>query len=140
MKIILSIWSFRLIQHNLEKEDCAKSLREIERVSKKDKFIVVDAYKNDEKKRMFAWNLTGKTIMHVDEWKIFFKENGYTGDHFLVYPMNLTKNELIRYYSKLYKIRETELRIVKEYPNQEIRCPVHLSIVKKPQQLQLIFF
>ena len=73
--------------HNLEKEDCAKSLREIERVSKKDKFIVVDAYKNDEeKKRMFAWNLTGKTIMHVDEWKIFFKENGYTGDHFWFTP------------------------------------------------------
>ena len=42
--------------------------------------------------------------------------------------MNLTKSELIRYYNKLYKIRETELRIVKEYPNQEIRCPVHLSI------------
>ena len=37
--------------HNLEKEDCAKSLREIERVSKKDKFIVVDAYKNDEEKK-----------------------------------------------------------------------------------------
>ena len=73
--------------HNLEKEDCAKSLREIERVSKKDKFIVVDAYKNDEeKKRMFAWNLTGKTIMHVDEWKFFFKENGYTGDHFWFTP------------------------------------------------------
>ena len=42
--------------------------------------------------------------------------------------MSLTKSELIRYYNKLYKIRETELRIVKEYPNQEIRCPVHLSI------------
>ena len=42
--------------------------------------------------------------------------------------MNLTKNELIKYYNNLYKIRETELRIVKEYPNQEIRCPVHLSI------------
>ena len=73
--------------HNLEKEECAKSLREIERVSKKNKFIVVDAYKDDEeKKRMFAWNLTGKTIMHVDEWKIFFKENGYTGDHFWFTP------------------------------------------------------
>jgi|TARA_B100000902_G_scaffold205699_1_gene196091 SAM-dependent methyltransferase len=73
--------------HNLEKEECGKSLREIERVSKKNKFIVVDAYKNDEeKKRMFAWNLTGKTIMHVDEWKIFFKENGYTGDHFWFTP------------------------------------------------------
>ena len=73
--------------HNLEKEECGKSLGEIERVSKKNKFIVVDAYKNDEeKKRMFAWNLTGKTIMHVDEWKIFFKENGYTGDHFWFTP------------------------------------------------------
>ena len=59
--------------HNLEKEECAKSLREIERVSRKHKFIVVDAYKNDEeKKRMFAWNLTGKTIMHANEWKLFF--------------------------------------------------------------------
>jgi TPP-dependent pyruvate/acetoin dehydrogenase alpha subunit len=42
--------------------------------------------------------------------------------------MSLTKEELVRYYHKLYKIRETELRIVKEYPNQEMRCPVHLSI------------
>lgn len=42
--------------------------------------------------------------------------------------MKLTRKELIRYYSKLYKIRETELKIVEEYPNQEMRCPVHLSI------------
>ena len=73
--------------HNLEKEECAKSLREIERVSKKDKFIIVDAYKNDEeRKRMFAWNLTAKTILHVNEWKAFFKENGYTGDYFWFTP------------------------------------------------------
>lgn len=73
--------------HNLEKDECAKSLREIERVSRKHKFIVVDAYKNDEeKKRMFAWNLTGKTIMHVNEWKLFFKENRYTGDYFWFTP------------------------------------------------------
>ena len=73
--------------HNLEKEECAKSLREIERVSKKNKFIIVDAYKNDEeKKRMLAWNLTAKTIMHVDEWKFFFKENGYSGDYFWFTP------------------------------------------------------
>ena len=73
--------------HNLEKDECAKSLREIERVSKKDKFIIVDAYKNDEeKKRMFAWNLTAKTILHVNEWKAFFRENGYTGDYFWFTP------------------------------------------------------
>ena len=69
--------------HNLEKPECAKSLKEIERVSKKNKFIVVDAYRNeDEKKRMYAWNLTAKTIMHVDEWKVFFEENDYRGDYY----------------------------------------------------------
>jgi ubiquinone/menaquinone biosynthesis C-methylase UbiE len=73
--------------HNLEREDCAKSLREIERVSKRNKFIIVDAYKNeDEKKRMFAWNLTAKTIMHEDDWKIFFRENGYSGDYYWFNP------------------------------------------------------
>lgn len=42
--------------------------------------------------------------------------------------MNLTKKELINFYINLYKIRETELNIVKEYSSQEMRCPVHLSI------------
>tara|TARA_B100000989_G_scaffold283614_1_gene249659 strand:- start:14647 stop:15300 length:654 start_codon:yes stop_codon:yes gene_type:complete len=73
--------------HNLIKSECAKSLKEIERVSKKDKYIIVDAYKNDEEKnRMFAWNLTAKTIMHVDEWKEFFEENGYHGDYYWFTP------------------------------------------------------
>ena len=73
--------------HNLEKPECAKSLKEIERVSKKNKFIIVDAYRNeDEKKRMYAWNLTAKTIMHVDEWKVFFEENDYTGDYYWFTP------------------------------------------------------
>ena len=73
--------------HNLEKPECAKSLKEIERVSKKNKFIIVDAYRNeDEKKRMYAWNLTAKTIMHVNEWKVFFEENDYTGDYYWFTP------------------------------------------------------
>lgn len=73
--------------HNLEKEDCAKALKEIERVSKRGSFITVDAYQNDEEKnRMYAWNLTAKTIMHVDEWKSFFKEVGYSGDYFWFIP------------------------------------------------------
>ncbi len=73
--------------HNLEKKDCAKALKEISRVSKKFSFIVVDAYRNDdEKKKMYAWNLTGKTIMSVEEWKVFFKENNYNGDYFWFTP------------------------------------------------------
>lgn len=73
--------------HNLDKDGCGKSLREINRVSKKNKFIIVDAYRNDEeKKKMFAWNLTAKTIMHVDEWLKFFKENNYDGDYYWFNP------------------------------------------------------
>ena len=73
--------------HNLERDDCAKALREIERVSRKGSFITVDAYRDDEEKeRMFAWNLTAKTIMSVDEWVAFFDEVGYTGDYFWFMP------------------------------------------------------
>lgn len=73
--------------HNLEKDDLAKALLEIQRVSKGKSFITVDAYRNDEEKEaMYAWNLTAKTIMHVDEWKAFFKEVGYNGDYYWFMP------------------------------------------------------
>lgn len=73
--------------HNLELDDCATALQEIMRVSKGKAFITVDAFRNDEEKeRMFAWNLTAKTIMHVDEWKAFFKKVGYTGDYYWFIP------------------------------------------------------
>jgi SAM-dependent methyltransferase len=73
--------------HNLEREDCATALMEIERVSSKGSFVTVDAYRNSqEKERMYAWNLTAKTIMSVDEWMDFFKEVGYTGDYFWFIP------------------------------------------------------
>lgn len=73
--------------HNLDREGCARALREIERVSRNGAFITVDAYRNEEEKeRMYAWNLTAKTIMSVDEWVAFFKEAGYTGDYFWFVP------------------------------------------------------
>ena len=73
--------------HNLEKEDCAKALLEINRVSKKSSFVTVDAYRNDEeKKRMMDWNLTAKTIMSVEGWKDFFQEVGYKGDYYWFIP------------------------------------------------------
>ena len=73
--------------HNLDREDCAQALLEIERVSRKGSFITVDAYRNEsERERMFAWNLTAKTIMSVDEWVAFFEEVGYTGDYFWFIP------------------------------------------------------
>jgi ubiquinone/menaquinone biosynthesis C-methylase UbiE len=73
--------------HNLEKEQCAIALQEIMRVSKGKAFITVDAFRDDEQeKRMYEWNLTAKTIMHVDQWVAFFKQIGYTGDYFWFVP------------------------------------------------------
>ncbi len=73
--------------HNLVLEECARALQEIERVSRGNSFITVDAYRNEEEKtRMFAWNLTAKTIMSVDDWIKFFDKVGYTGDYYWFIP------------------------------------------------------
>ena len=73
--------------HNLNVKECAKALKEIQRVSSKGSFITVDAYRDSkEKKRMQDWNLTAKTIMHVDDWKKFFAKIGYSGDYYWFIP------------------------------------------------------
>ena len=73
--------------HNLEGEELNSAIKEIERVSKAHKFIIVDAYKNDkEKKDLNDWNLTAKTILHTDEWVNLFNKCGYTGDYYWFRP------------------------------------------------------
>ena len=73
--------------HNLDRENCGKALREMQRVARRGAFLTVDAYRDDEEReRMLAWNLTAQTIMHTEEWKAFFAENGYTGDYFWFIP------------------------------------------------------
>jgi len=69
--------------HNLPLEECKQSLQEIERVSKSNSFIMVDAWRNEqEKEQMLKWNLTALTYMHVNEWTGLFSEVGYTGDYY----------------------------------------------------------
>ena len=73
--------------HNLERQECGQALREIERVARRSSFITVDAYRNDdERQRMEAWNLTARTMMHVEEWRSFFQSVGYTGDYYWFVP------------------------------------------------------
>ena len=73
--------------HNFEIDECKKAIKEIMRVSKKNTFITVDAYRNhEEKEAMLAWNLTAKTILHVDEWKNLFKSIDYKGDYYWFMP------------------------------------------------------
>jgi ubiquinone/menaquinone biosynthesis C-methylase UbiE len=69
--------------HNLPLEECRQALHEIERVSRKNAFVTMDAWRNDyERERLLKWNLTALTYMHVDEWKKLFSEIGYTGDYY----------------------------------------------------------
>ncbi len=68
--------------HNLPLEYCKQAVREIQRVTRKDAFIVNDAWRNEaEKESMLKWNLTAQTFMHVDDWKKLYDEMGYTGDY-----------------------------------------------------------
>ena len=81
--LVISITSV----HNFNEEECIQAIREIERVSKGKSFLTVDAYRNDkEKEAMLAWNLTAKTILHVNEWKRLFKDAAYTGDYYWFTP------------------------------------------------------
>lgn len=69
--------------HNLPLIDCKQAFREISRVSKKDAFVMNDAWRNEkEHASMLGWNLTALTYMHVDDWKKLFEEVGYTGDYY----------------------------------------------------------
>lgn len=73
--------------HNLENSDCRTALKEISRVSKGNSFVTVDAYGDDEEKKLMdAWNLTAKTYFSTDGWTEFFKSVGYTGDYYWFKP------------------------------------------------------
>jgi ubiquinone/menaquinone biosynthesis C-methylase UbiE len=69
--------------HNLALQDCEQALREIQRVTRREAFITIDAWRNDaERERLMKWNLTALTYMHTADWKKLFKEVGYTGDYY----------------------------------------------------------
>jgi ubiquinone/menaquinone biosynthesis C-methylase UbiE len=69
--------------HNLPYDECKQSLREIQRVSRRNAFVMVDAYRTEEQRvAMLAWVLTAETMLHVDQWLQLFAEAGYAGDYY----------------------------------------------------------
>jgi ubiquinone/menaquinone biosynthesis C-methylase UbiE len=69
--------------HNLPYEECKRSLQEIQRVSRRSAFVMVDAYRTEaEREAMLAWVLTAQTMLHVEDWLKLFAEAGYTGDYY----------------------------------------------------------
>lgn len=74
--------------HNLDGEDLIEAFNQIKRVSKKNSYIVLDAYSNEkEKEELINWNLTAKTIKRVDDWKNFFNRIDFRGDFYWFKPL-----------------------------------------------------
>ena len=74
--------------HNLDGKDIINAFNEVERVTKKNSYVVLDAYSNEkEKEELINWNLTAKTIKHVKDWKKFFEEINFKGDFYWFKPL-----------------------------------------------------
>lgn len=72
--------------HNLKVYDLEKAVREIERVSKKNSYIVVESWRNErERVNMLYWQLTCASFYAVDEWEYLYRTWGYTGDYSFIY-------------------------------------------------------
>lgn len=72
--------------HNLKVFDLKKAIQEIERVSKKNSYIMVESFRNDEEEvNMLYWQLTCASYYSVEEWEWIYKEWGYTGDYSFIF-------------------------------------------------------
>jgi len=67
-------------------DDLEKALQEISRVSKKNSYIVVESYRNEqEKTNLLYWQLTCECLYTPEEWEWIFKKFGYTGDYSFIF-------------------------------------------------------
>jgi SAM-dependent methyltransferase len=72
--------------HNLHCYDLDKALREIERVGKRNKYVCVESYRNEqEKANLLYWQVTCEAFNTPEEWDWWFRNTGYTGDHSFIY-------------------------------------------------------
>ena len=72
--------------HCLKAYDLFPALQEIERVGKKNKYICVESYRNEqEKANLLYWQVTCEAFNTPEEWYWWFKQTGYTGDHSFIY-------------------------------------------------------
>lgn len=72
--------------HNLYNYELDQALREIERVGKKNKYICVESYRNeDEKANLLYWQVTCESFCTPKEWEWWFELTGYTGDYSFIY-------------------------------------------------------
>jgi cyclopropane fatty-acyl-phospholipid synthase-like methyltransferase len=71
------------VVHNLERDECIRAVREIERLAPGRGYIQVDSYRTPQEEEVFlSWVLTAKTHDNPEGWRRLFDEAGYTGDYY----------------------------------------------------------
>ena len=62
--------------------DVIKSLKEIQRVSKKSYIVLASGENDEERNKFYKWTLIGTSILLKKEWKTLFKKIGFKGDYY----------------------------------------------------------
>jgi protein-L-isoaspartate(D-aspartate) O-methyltransferase len=72
--------------HNLECFDLDAALWEIERVGRKNKYLCVESWRNEEEKaNLLYWQFTCESFYTPQGWEWWFQKTGYSGDHSFIY-------------------------------------------------------
>lgn len=72
--------------HNLHVPDLERAVVEMERVARRDAYLVVESYRNErEKANLLYWQLTCECFFTPDEWAWLLDRFGYTGDHSFIF-------------------------------------------------------
>lgn len=72
--------------HNLYCYELDAALREIERVGRRNKYIVMESYRTEEEKaNLLYWQLTCEMFLTPREWEWWFRQTGYSGDYSFIY-------------------------------------------------------
>jgi ubiquinone/menaquinone biosynthesis C-methylase UbiE len=72
--------------HNLFCYDLDKALREIQRVGRRHRYVVVESYRTEEEKaNLLYWQLTCEGFYTPEEWEWWFQRCGYAGDWSFIY-------------------------------------------------------
>ena len=69
--------------HNLERDHCVLAISEMERVSRRFRYLQVDSYRSEQERENFErWQLTAVTYFDPAGWRRVFERAGYTGDYY----------------------------------------------------------
>jgi ubiquinone/menaquinone biosynthesis C-methylase UbiE len=72
--------------HNLPCQDLDRALREIQRVGRQNRYVVVESYRNEEEKaNLLYWQLTCESFYRPEGWEWWFQHTGYSGDWSYIY-------------------------------------------------------